>query len=180
MLDETQISRLSAAELRLYEAVYFYQRFRDACGPPKDSYFAMISLFDAFLFVLISIEEMVSPSDKNRLHSSDVFKFFKAARNVTTHHSVLAAPNQSGGFVRPFSRNIREVDGLGSAELRIDVAKLTAGFSVAAANFPRGANVFQAGITYLSNRLAPQIDLVAEMKDGLLAVKNAIGSNMVI
>jgi hypothetical protein len=77
MLDENQVSKSSPAELRLHEAVFFYNRFRDACGPPRDSYFEMISFFDAFLFALTSIEEMLSPTDKSKLHATDVFMFLR-------------------------------------------------------------------------------------------------------
>jgi hypothetical protein len=106
--------------------------------------------------------------------------FLKAARNVTTHHSVLAAPNQPGGFARPFSRSIHEVAGLGSAKLRINLAELKAVFNTAATNFPKAARGFQAGITYLSQKRTAQIDLVDEMANGISAVKKIVGSNLVI
>ena len=105
-MQEEELSRLSPAGLRLAEAEYFLREYVKHCGPPIDSYFGMVCCFDAFLFALVSVEEMVGKDIRERLNANSSFRFLKALRNITTHHSVLAASIQGNKFERPFSRII--------------------------------------------------------------------------
>lgn len=166
--------------MRLAEAIFFYRKFVGACGPPKDSLFEMVAYFDAFLFTLVSIEEMVSGSQKNALNSIDVFKFAKAARNVTTHHSVLAAPNQPIGFDRSLYREIFEEQDMAFAKLYVSVGYMTNVFNQAATKFPKASAGFQGGSAYLSQIQMGRFEISSFMKDVLNEVKNLIGSNLVI
>jgi hypothetical protein len=149
-MDEQQISKSEPVCLRYHESRYLYEKFIQSCGPPNDSYFLMITYFDAFLFSYVSIEEMTNQTVKKQLNDLDVFKFLKAARNLTTHHSVLAAPKQQGGFERPFSRIINESNtSITSAKLRIRIEKFRQIFALAAQKFPRGGRVFNGSEDYL-------------------------------
>jgi hypothetical protein len=71
----------------------------------------MVCYFDAFLFALVSVEEMVDKATKARLKYVQIFRFFKALRNATMHHSILGAPLAGSKFERPFSRHITECVG---------------------------------------------------------------------
>lgn len=149
-MDEQQILKSDPASLRCEEARHFYEKFIHSCGPPNDSYFHMITYFDAFLFSYVSIEEMLNEHTKKKLNELDVFKFLKAARNFTVHHSILAAPNQRGEFERPFSRIINDGNtGVTSAKLQVRIEKFRQIFTLAAEKFPRGKIVFQRSEDYL-------------------------------
>ena len=141
MLNDTELSKTNPSQLRLKEAEFFRQKFVEASGPPKSSYFQMIAYFDAFLFCAISIEEMVSTAQKDKLNSEDIFKFFKAARNLTTHHSILAAPKQKSQYLRPHSRTISISIGGNSegssARFRVAIEKFRQVFNTASTNYPR-------------------------------------------
>jgi hypothetical protein len=100
-MQETDMSTFTPAQLRYHEAKYFYSQFIANSGPPYDDYFKMVCYFDTFLFSLVSVEEMIDESDRNRLLKIDVFRFVKALRNITMHHSVLAAPQPGAKFERP-------------------------------------------------------------------------------
>lgn len=63
----------------------------------------MTTYFDAFLFCYVSIEEMVEESQKDKLRALGVFRFMKALRNISTHHSVLTGIKDSK-FQRPIAR----------------------------------------------------------------------------
>ena len=104
-MKEEELGRQSPASLRLAEAEYFLWEYIRHCGPPIDSYFKMVCYFDAFLFSLVSVEEMIGEEGKRQLQTDVSFRFLKALRNISTHHSILAAPIQ-GKFERPFSRRV--------------------------------------------------------------------------
>src|SRR5712692_11385221 len=105
-MNESEMSKATTAELRLGAAQYFYTQYLKHCGPPLDSYFLMVNYFDAFLFALTSIEEMIDQHSKKALRANQTFRFLKALRNITTHHSVLAAAVGNAKFPRPFSRDL--------------------------------------------------------------------------
>jgi hypothetical protein len=182
MIDEHEISKTDPAFFRYLEAKYLCGRFLDSCGPPRDSYFQMILYFDAFLFCFVSIEEMVSPEEKKGLNQLDIFKFLKAARNVTTHHSILAAPIQKGEFVRGVSRDINENTGgsqpIASARFRVNTENFRKTFSLAAKKWPRNKSGFQAGEKYL-NRIeangGSRVYFEDIMAEGLRAVRKTLG-----
>lgn len=117
---------------------------------------------------------------KKKLKAKDVFKFFKAARNVTTHHSVLAAPKQKGQYVRPFSRLVSE--GVqSSARLRITTQEFLSVFSVAAKNWPSSKKGFQDAKPYLKileRRGSEEIFLEDVMEEGIRIVEEILGVNV--
>ena len=106
--DEAALYALSPAKLRCHEAERFLELFVKSCGPPRDSYFEMICYSDAFLFALISVEEMVDAKTKSKLHGKPMFRFLKALRNITTHHSNLSLASSGSKFPRPFVRHIKD------------------------------------------------------------------------
>ena len=118
-------------------------------------------------------------NDTNQL---DIFKFFKAARNVTTHHSILAAPFQKNGFVRGLSRDIYESTGgsqpIASARFKVNTENFRRIFSTAANRWSKGKKVFQKGKAYL-NRIEANggIKVYIEdiMAEGLRAVRKTLG-----
>jgi len=109
------VSQLSAPALRLAQAEQFFTLFNQASRPGGDCWFDMAMHFDAFLFCFVSIEEMVPAEIKVRLRSVGSFKFFKALRNITAHHSVIAGASPAAKFPRPVVRYIP--DSLGASEM---------------------------------------------------------------
>ena len=101
----TEFATMSAAKLRLTEAQYLFEQFKAVRNAePNHGLFLLTVYFDSLLFCLISIEEMVDTATKSTLRQIDSFRFFKALRNITSHHSVLSGIH--GKFDRPISRNI--------------------------------------------------------------------------
>lgn len=99
----SDFSDMSPAQLRLAEAKYLFECFKGSRDThPDQGLFLLTVFFDSFLFCLVSIEEMVEDETRNRLRALDSFMFFKALRNITTHHSVLSGVK--GKFERPISR----------------------------------------------------------------------------
>ncbi len=180
-MNEQQISKSEPVCLRYEGACYLYKKFIDSCGPPRDSYFHMITYFDAFLFSYVSIEEMIDEKTKTRLNELDIFKFLKAARNITAHHSILAAPAQRGGFERPFSRIINDGNtGTASARLRIRVDKFRQVFTLAAQKYPGGKVSFQNSEDYLQSIEAAGAENVfidAIMLEGIEGAKRILECN---
>ena len=153
MFTEEQVSAMETSRLRYEEARYLYSQFVNHCGPPQDSYFHMIAYFDAFLFCFVSIEEIISEEDKKKLNENPIFKFLKAARNITAHHSVLAAVRQKDPFIRPFSRVIDESIGgthsIASARLAVKIEKFREIFSLVVSKRPREKCTIDAAEIYL-------------------------------
>jgi hypothetical protein len=147
MLSEPQLVDTAPLLMRFYEAIYFFKQFILFSGPPRDCYFLKIAYLDGFLFSLVSIEDMNSDLGE-RLNDISIFKFFKALRNLTTHHSVLAAPLQTESFERPLSRHIYE--GVFSSERsQLSIEALCDDFDIASERYPRGKKVFDYGKNYL-------------------------------
>ena len=101
---EIEISTALPARLRYSHAEYFRNQYIIHCGPPIDSYWLMIGYFDAFLFSLASVYDMADRPVQIQLEKIDSFRFFKALRNITAHHSILAATVSGNKFPPPFSR----------------------------------------------------------------------------
>lgn len=176
-MDEQQISKSEPVYLRFKEARALYEDFVASCAPPHDSHFHMITYFDAFLFLYVSVEEMVSRGTKKKLNELDVFKFLKAARNVTTHHSILASPNQRNGFERPLSRHIDEGQpGNVSARFQIRPEKFREIFALAAKRFPTGQKAFEEGEKYLEILEAREDNIFIEdvMLEGLESAESLL------
>ncbi|WP_312252481.1 hypothetical protein [Stenotrophomonas sp.] len=96
---------MSAPLLRLNEAKFLLNRFNASRNvDPNEGLFLLTVYFDSFLFSLISVEEMVDDQTRAALRAMDSFLFFKALRNVSTHHSVLSGLH--GKFERPISRKV--------------------------------------------------------------------------
>ena len=103
----SQFTKLSPAALRLAESRYVLEKFIESCSVRHDdTLFLLTTYFDAFLFCYVSIEEMVdNPDVKNSIRGIPIFMFFKALRNVATHHSVLSGVE--GKFPRPITRIVQ-------------------------------------------------------------------------
>ncbi|MBN8947910.1 hypothetical protein ACVCL3_10780 [Rhodanobacter sp. UC4437_H4] len=98
-----QFAEMSAPLLRLTEAKYLFEQFKSARNAePNHGLFLLTVYFDSLLFCLISVEEMVDEKTRKTLRGLNSFLFFKALRNITTHHSVLSGVK--GKFARPISR----------------------------------------------------------------------------
>lgn len=152
-MQESEMAKLSSWELRLREAQYFYLQFLAHCGPPRDSYFLMASYFDAFLFALVSVEEMVTDATKVKLKTIEVFRFVKALRNISMHHSVLAAHAVGAKFVRPFVRHVTELVGagsIGSAKLALNYTKFREIFDAIEIERPAEKTTLDIARAYLS------------------------------
>ncbi len=99
------MQNLDSGNLRWAEAEYFLNQYISNTGP-HDSYFLMICYLDAFLYTLISIEELVNQSVRNELHQKDAFLFLKALRNTNAHHIVLGARLKDSKFSHPVTPDI--------------------------------------------------------------------------
>lgn len=175
-MQETEMSTLTTAQLRYYEAKYFYSQFIVNSGPPCDSYFKMVCYFDAFLFALVSVEEMIDESDRDRLRDIEVFRFVKALRNITMHHSVLAAPQPGAKFERPFSRHLSDSTGgvlEASAKLAIRYDIFRGIFNAIEVERPAEKNTLNAARYYLSKLECQNQPIFLEtvLLDALIAVK---------
>jgi hypothetical protein len=101
----SEFAEMSAPMLRLSEAKYLFEQFKSArSSEPNLGLFLLTVYFDSLLFCLVSIEEMADVSTRDKLHKVPSFVFFKALRNITTHHSVLSGVK--GKFARPISRTV--------------------------------------------------------------------------
>lgn len=99
----SEFAEMSAALLRFAEAKYLFEQFKAARSSEiNQGLFLLTVYFDSFLFCLVSVEEMVDSSARDKLRVTPSFLFFKALRNITTHHSVLSG--LKGKFPRPISR----------------------------------------------------------------------------
>jgi hypothetical protein len=98
-----QFAAMSAPLLRLTEAKYLFDQFKSARNAePNHGLFLLTVYFDSLLFCLVSIEEMADTPTRKKLCAVPSFLFFKALRNITTHHIVLSGIK--GKFERPISR----------------------------------------------------------------------------
>lgn len=100
------ISQYTPPALRLAQAKHCLDLFNHASKPNDDCWFDMAMYFDAFLFCFVSIEEMVPKAIKEQIQTIESFKFFKALRNITTHHSIIAGASPAAKFPKPLVRSI--------------------------------------------------------------------------
>jgi len=176
---ETLMTASSPAQLRYNEAYHFFQQFIIFSGPPRDSYFRMVCYFDAFLFALVSIEEMVDDTAKDHLRDVEVFRFVKALRNITMHHAVLGASLTGARFDRPFSRHISECVGGDpeiSAKLAIRYDAFRSIFDAIEAERPGEKRTLNAARKYLSELegRAQPVFLEPVLLDALRAVASIV------
>jgi len=181
-MDEQSMSAASPSRLRFAEAEYFHTQFLKNCGPPVDSYFLMVCYFDAFLFALISVEEMVSDAAKDHLRANSEFRFLKALRNISSHHSVLGAALSDSKFPRPFLRVISVSAGGApndSSRLKFRFDVLRSIFDAVEAECPqesRTLSVARAFLQELEDRKVQEVFLEDLMTRGLEAVREILAA----
>lgn len=175
---ETEMAPLSTPQLRHREASYFCSQFIAHCGPPHDSYFHMVCYFDAFLAALTSVEEMVDNSSKATLAGNDAFRFIKALRNITTHHSVLASSQQDSKFTRPFTRHLFNSVGniqTSSGNLAINYARFREIFDAIEIKRPSEKHTIAAARRHLAALEAqPQPVFLEQVMHEALAIVEAV------
>ncbi len=179
-MDEELMAGASAPELRIEEADYFYSQFLKHCGPPADCYFLVVCYFDAFVFALVSIEEMVPDGAKEQIRACSEFRLFKALRNITTHHSVLCAAVADAKFPRPFSRKVSATvggcpDGSSRLSMRFDI--LRGIFDAVEKEWPperRTLEMARACLQDLENRNVDSVFLEDVMAQGLNVVRGVL------
>lgn len=178
-MDEETLSKTPPALLRLTHAEYFREEYVRHSGPPMDSYWLMVGYFDAFLFSLAPVQNMASPTVRDKLDGIPAFRFFKALRNVTTHHSVLAASVSGNKFPRPFSRHVRvAMDGPPSDSsrliFRLDVLRQI--LDAVAKERRSEKNNVEIAKSYINELEARQGDVFLEdiMSEALTAVKSVV------
>lgn len=175
-LDEVTISTIDPARLRYEEAIYLCSEFLNHCISPKESTFLLITYLDSFLFCFISIEEMVSDEDKKIMKESLIFNFLKAARNVTAHQTILAAPKQKSKFKYPFLRSVMVSLNLGTGH-KSGRTKLRLNFKQIRETFITGKvrkDTLELAKEYLTNKESIGVEelLIEEvMKEGLEEIK---------
>jgi hypothetical protein len=106
MISVDQFVELPPSQLRLKESEFYLQQLKKAGNADYQStLFLMTAYFDAFVFAYISIEEMLPLEKKELLRATKIFRFFKALRNISTHHSVLTGIKGTK-FERPIERHV--------------------------------------------------------------------------
>jgi hypothetical protein len=164
---------MSPARVRLQETRQLFEHFKSARNSkPNHGLFLLTTYFDALLFCLVSIEEMVPVDTRHRLRSLDSFLFFKALRNITTHHIVLSGAK--GKFERPIARVVSV--GVGctpefSEQFYVIPEQLEAIFVAVSIERPRDRATIEGARRYLASVVAQgdkPIMLVA-MVDGVLS-----------
>ena len=147
-----QFAKMSPALLRLSEARYLFDQFKSARNSePNHGLFLLTVYFDAFLFCLVSIEEMVDTATRDKLRTTQSFIFFKALRNIATHHSVLSGIQ--GKFERPIARLVSV--GVGCSvefpeQFFLVPEKLKTAFDVVLQERPRERRTIEAARNHLS------------------------------
>ena len=164
---------MSPAYVRLQETRQLFDDFKSARNAkPNHGLFLLTTYFDALLFCLVSVEEMVPVQIRQVLRSLDSFLFFKALRNITTHHIVLS------GFKGKFERPIARVVSVGvgctpelSEQFYVIPERLEAIFDAVLAGRPSERGTIEGARRYLASVVAQgnkQILLVA-LIDGVLS-----------
>jgi len=175
--NEAALTSLTPPQLRACEAERFLQLYLESCAPPHDSYFDMICHSDAFLFTLISVEEMVDSQCHGRIGGIPVFRFLKALRNITTHHSVLASAAPDSKYPRPFSRLITDGDrGIASARLFFNFPVLREVLDALELERPWEKKYFDCAREYISGLEASnsRVFLESPFAEGLSAVRGVL------
>jgi hypothetical protein len=176
---EDAMAKLTSAQLRLEHASYFLRSFLANCGPPQDSYFHMTAYFDAFLFSLVSVEEMLEEPKRSALRNCAEFRFMKVLRNVTTHHSVLAASQSDSKFLRPFARHLANCVGAvqeASGRLALHPDRLRSILDVVEKEVPREKPNIDLARQYLQSIEAAGVTVYIEdlMQNALSAADAAV------
>jgi len=104
-LPEAAANRLSPAQFRCKQAECMLDLYVESKGEAYDSYFDMNCFLDAFLFMLVSVEDIAPPNVSANFRKEPAFVFLKQLRNLTTHHAIAAGSIQGSKFLRPLSRD---------------------------------------------------------------------------
>jgi len=177
MLAESDLHNQAIYRIRYEEANYFLTEYIRYSSQPCDCYFGMIAAFDAFLFCFVSIEEMVSATQRQSLNKSSIFKLLKAFRDVSTHHSILAAPTQLK-FVRPFSRHTADGPYGSSARLKLDIGRCRDMLTAVAFDPKAGKGTLAEAENYLrSIEKTGRVDVFLDdiLREGMAAVAAVLG-----
>jgi hypothetical protein len=154
-----QLSKLSPAEARLAESSFVLEKFAEASkASHNETLFLLTAYFDAFLFCYISIEEMVDDAHlKSRIQGIPIFAFFKALRNIATHHCVLAGVQ--GKFPSPIARIVK-IGGRENAVFCVVPDKVEYIFSEIIKIFPRESKTIESARKFLASRVAQGGDIL--------------------
>lgn len=154
MLSATEFAGLSPSKLRLKEAEFFLEQLKNAGTIDHNAtLFQMTAHFDAFLFCYVSIEEMLPAFNREKLKSIGVFRFFKALRNISTHHSILTGIKDSK-FERPIGRVLQIGVGchvIETAKFFLLPDKLRSIFDALLIERPRDKNIIDAARLFLDD-----------------------------
>jgi len=110
-------------------------------GEAYDSYFDMNCFLDAFLFMLVSVEDIAPPNVSANFRKEPAFVFLKQLRNLTTHHAIAAGSIQGSKFLRPLSREVWGNGGGG--QLFFNLGQLVKVFDAMAAERPRSKPILE-------------------------------------
>jgi hypothetical protein len=170
-----QMSKLSPAEARLAESSFVLEKFTEASkASHNETLFLLTAYFDAFLFCYISIEEMVGdPQLKSRIQSIPIFSFFKALRNIATHHCVLAGVQ--GKFPSPITRIVK-IGGRENAVFCVVPDKVEYIFSEIIKIFPPEGRTIKSAREFLASRVAQGGDILVHelMRCAIESVENLL------
>jgi len=92
LVEDNEAYILTPGEFRFREACLYYTLYMNHHGPEaglKDNRFRWMSFADAFLMMLVSIQDVMNP--KPELYKCDTFRFLKVMRNITVHQAVVMA-----------------------------------------------------------------------------------------
>lgn len=173
MLSVTEFAELSPSRLRLKEAEFFLEQLKHAGTVDHNkTLFLMTAYFDAFIFCYVSIEEMLTGEKKEEIRALGVFRFFKALRNISMHHSILTGIKDSK-FERPIGRVLHIGVGCTVAETAkffLLPTKLSAIFDALLIERPKEKYTIEPAREFLNQLIQSneQIFLVALMQQALL------------
>jgi hypothetical protein len=176
-MQETDMQVLDSGNFRWREAEFFLNGYIGSCGPHED-YFSMVCYLDAFLYTLVSIEEVVNKSIRDLLHQKDIFLFLKALRNTSAHHIVLGIGLKDSKFSHPISRDLTvDESPYTFSELRLNFSELRQIFDTIEQTLPREKKTFDGARRYMAalesqNRDADYIENF--MLEGLREVKSVL------
>lgn len=155
MLEETAAIAMRPDFLRLQESVRMLELYNRAQGERYDSYFDMICFSDAFLFLLVSVEELTTEEARAALKLLPIFQFLKQMRNVTAHHSVLTGSNAANKYARPVSRHVF-ADG-GGGRMSFYLPRIEVLLNLRASERPREKPSIDVALTFAQAEFAAQV-----------------------
>ncbi len=177
MIPQIDFADLDSGNFRWKEAEYFLNSYIGNRGPHHDS-FSMVCSFDAFLYTLISIEEVVSETIRVTLRKSDAYLFLKALRNANAHHFVLVVEMKDSNFPNPTSHELTINESPYTFyKIRLLFDKLRQVFADIEKRRPREKNTFDGARRFMTTLESQNTDsdLIENlMREGLNEVKSAL------